>query len=188
MRYRVSESGFTLIEIIVGIVMLSISLSIITSLILPSEEHSADQIHQVKAAELAQSLMNDIMGKAFDQNSDMAGGRVRCNENLPSPPLCTNEANFGPDGGESDGSGVLYRSLANDVDDFHGYTELVNSTDGGLEDGYNNFILSVAVQYACGELGYPSCGSNPQLAKKIYITVTTPLGSEFEFTSYRTNF
>lgn len=75
--------GFTLVEIIIGIVVLSISLSIISTLIAPAEQKSADQILQVKAAELAQSLLNDISSRAFDHNSDMAGGILRCGENKP---------------------------------------------------------------------------------------------------------
>jgi prepilin-type N-terminal cleavage/methylation domain-containing protein len=68
------QSGFTLIEIIVGIVVLSISYALLTSLIYPLASQSAAQIHQIRAAELGQSMVNEILGKAFDENSDMSGG------------------------------------------------------------------------------------------------------------------
>jgi MSHA pilin protein MshD len=74
------QKGFTLIETIVGMVVLAISFSILTTLIYPVAQQSADQLHQVKAAELAQSVLNEIQNKAFDNNSDMAGGRVRCGD------------------------------------------------------------------------------------------------------------
>ncbi len=60
--------------------MLSISLSIVSILIAPTEQKSADQILQVKAAELGQSLLNDISSRAFDEKSDMVGGLLRCDE------------------------------------------------------------------------------------------------------------
>ncbi len=55
---RSKGRGFTLIELIVGIVVLSISFSLLTTLILPLSEKSAEQLHQVRAAELGQSMMN----------------------------------------------------------------------------------------------------------------------------------
>ena len=80
-NFHVLSKGFTLIETIVGIVVLSISFSIITTLIYPAVEQSADQLHQIRAAELGQSLLNEITGHAFDENSDHAGGEYRCHEN-----------------------------------------------------------------------------------------------------------
>ena len=44
--------GFTLIETIIGIVVLSIAFSILTTLIYPLANQSAEQVHQIKAAEL----------------------------------------------------------------------------------------------------------------------------------------
>ena len=59
--------GVTLIELIIGIVVLAISLSIITAVLGPLYIKSADPWHQVRAAELGQGLMNEILGKAFDK-------------------------------------------------------------------------------------------------------------------------
>ncbi len=54
--YRIKTGGFTLVESIVGIVVLAISFSVLTALIYPIAEQSAEQLHQVKAAELGQSV------------------------------------------------------------------------------------------------------------------------------------
>ena len=48
--------GFTLIELVVGIVVFAIALTLFTSLIVPQAVRSVDPIFQVRAAELGQSL------------------------------------------------------------------------------------------------------------------------------------
>jgi len=177
-----TKKGFTLIEIIIGIVILSIALSIVTTLIAPAEKKSADQILQVKAAELGQSLLNDITSRAFDENSDMAGGRIRCGEPNDGSNDCTaigtNTDVFGPDAGEGD------RSLFDDVDDFHGYSQRINANNEPLHSGYDNFKIDIKVEYDGDSLGLPD-NSN---AKRITVTVTTPLGTAIKFATHKANF
>lgn len=175
---RSNSRGFTLIEIIVGIVVLSISLSIVSALIVPAEQNSADQILQVKAAELGQSFLNDISSRAFDENSDMAGGLVRCGEPNDGSNNCTSEANFGPDAGETT------RGLFNDVDDFHKYSEKFNANDEDLDDGYSSFIIDVQVIYDGLLLGL----TNNNDAKRITVSVTTSLGTKIQFATHKANF
>jgi MSHA pilin protein MshD len=179
--YFKNNSGFTLIELIIGIVVLSISLSIVSTLIAPAEQKSADQILQVKAAELGQSLLNDISSRAFDQNSDMAGGRIRCGEPAGSNG-CTADIDLGSDPGE------IQRSLFNDVDDFHGYKINENTLDDSLGESYSNFIIDVDVRCAEVDLGLASSSSDCKLAKRITVTVTTPLGTKIKFATHKTNF
>lgn len=168
------QKGLTLIEIIVGIVALSIALSIVTTLIIPAEQNSADQIHQVKAAELAHSLMDEIMTKAYDHNSDMAGGALRCGET--NAPLCTSSP--GPDSGET--SIELY----NDVDDYH---ELDMDTYGNMDNLIKNTYQGFELQVTVTQDGAALSIAN-SLAKKIEIKVTTPLKNDLYFTVYKTNF
>jgi MSHA pilin protein MshD len=73
-----TTKGFTLIEIIVGIVVLGVALMVITSALGPLYQRSADPWHQVRAAELGHSLLNEIMARSFDENSDRAGGEFDC--------------------------------------------------------------------------------------------------------------
>lgn len=173
------QGGFTLIELIVGIVVLTISLSIVSTLIAPAEEKSADNVLQIKASELAQSLMNDISSRAFDNNSDMSGGLIRCGEPSGGSNNCTTEINFGPDTGD----GEINRNLFDDVDDFHEFSEKVNSTNDPIHGGYEQFTIYVNVTYAGADLGLAS-----NLVKRITVTVTTPLGTAIEFTSHKANF
>jgi MSHA pilin protein MshD len=173
---RVFQGGFTLIEIIVGMVALAVSMAIIIGLIVPTEQHSADQIHQIKASALGQSLLDEILGRAFDENSDHAGGHWRCNETAQL--TCTAESNFGTDAGETS------RSLFDDVDDYHQYQQHITSTDTGYDASYQDFTINVTVSYDGLTLGL----SDNQLAKRITVRITTPLSTTFAFTGYKANF
>lgn len=186
---KVKSRGFTLIELIVGIVVLSISFSLITTLILPLSEKSAEQLHQVRAAELGQSMMNEILAKAFDENSDMAGGLIRCGENST---VCSSV--LGPEDGE-DGRpdyGEYTRNLFNDVDDYDGYNfDDENALGDKFSSLYTGFTMSVRV---CNDSDYsgPNCDSaldpNISTAKLIIVTVTTPTDFDFVFSFYKANF
>jgi len=181
-KYTKLASGFTLIELIVGIVVLSISLSIVSILIAPTEQKSADQILQVKAAELGQSLLNDISSRAFDEKSDMVGGLLRCGEPKSdgSANPCTDEVNFGPD----TVLGITEtRATYNDVDDFDEYAQRYNAQGEGLHASYTNFTIYIDVTYDGASLGLAH-----RAAKKITVTVTTPLGTEIKFATHKANF
>ncbi len=183
---RKNVKGFTLIEIIIGIVMLSISLAVVSTLIVPTEKQSADNVLQIKAAELAQSLLNDISSRAFDNNSDMAGGRWRCGEDGQDD--CTENNRLGPDDGLGgrDDDDETSRDRFDDVDDFDGYNEITDALGGDLSDDYGRFILDVSVAYAGDDLDLGV--GNEQQAKRITVTVTTSLGTAIEFSTHKANF
>jgi MSHA pilin protein MshD len=170
--------GFTLIELIVGIVVLSISFSLLISLILPLSEKSAEQLHQVRASELGQSMMNDIIGRAFDQQSDMTGGLIRCGENSI---VCTSHNNLGSENGEPT------RELFNDVDDYidFNFSNETNALGESFSSLYPGFNVEVAVCYSNFSA---SCSNSIELAKLITITVTTPQDFNFVFSFYKANF
>ena len=169
--------GFTLIELIVGIVVLSISFSLLTSLILPLSEKSAEQLHQVRASELGQSMMNEILVRAFDQQSDMAGGLVRCGEN---DVVCTSSDNLGSDGETT-------RALYNDVDDYinFDFSNEKNALGESFSSLYPGFNVDVAVCYSNFST---NCSNTIALAKRITVTVITPQDFNFVFSFYKANF
>jgi len=182
------NNGFTLIELVIGIVAFSISLSIITSLLLPQAQRSVEPILQVRATELAQSLLNEISAKSFDQHSDRVSGLVRCNEDLnndgnvvddPDEKACTAEENFG---NEEDDNREDY----NDVDDYHNINvsdgEIVNSLgEAFIVNGknlYQGFSANISVTYT----------DVNQSGKLITVTVITPTGQSLSFATIRSNF
>ncbi|WP_077340999.1 type IV pilus modification PilV family protein [Pseudocolwellia agarivorans] len=189
MLFNRKASGFTLIELVIGIVVLSLSFSIIFTMILPTATQSAVQIHQVRAAELGQAMMNEIMGKAFDEHSDMMGGMNRCGEgkdtNLDDViDACTLNDNLGPDTGETN------RSLYNDVDDYNNYSTIEDSlndnSDDDLDTLYRGFSVNVSV---CNDSNYDDvCDTTNNIAKLIKVTVTNAEGEAITFASYKANF
>lgn len=180
--------GFTLIELVIGIVVLSLSFTILFNTIIPATEQGAKQIHQIRAAELGQTTMSEIMGKAYDENSDMMGGLIRCGE---STITCSTE--LGPDvgvGGDEESLSYLY----DDVDDYNGLviSDITNSLDETLDQIYSGFTVAVKV---CHDSDYDgTCNVDDvdagvvNIAKLITITVTTAEGAVIVFSSYKANF
>jgi MSHA pilin protein MshD len=175
------QQGFTLIETVIGIVVLSISFTVLVTLIYPMTEQSADHLHQIKASELGQSMLNEIQHKAFDENSDKTGGLIRCGE--LTAPACTANNLLGAEAGET-------RATYDDVDDYndinHG-DDIENSlNDHSLDALYIGYSVDVTV---CNDGDYNGeCDATTNIAKWIKVTVTTPTGFDIVFSTYRANF
>jgi len=171
------HQGFTIIEIIVGIIVLAISMLGFSVAFGPQVQRSVDTIYQVRATELGSSLLNEIISLSFDQANNRAGGSVRCGSLAPN--LCTATIDFGPESGED-------RARFNDVDDFHNFSgagELL--TGATISDLYKNFVVTVTVCYT--ETASAACTNSIEDYKQVKVTVTTPNGQVFSFTSYRGN-
>ncbi len=167
--------GFTLIEIIVMIVLVSIAMVGVMAAYQHSQRHGSDPVHQTRALKLAQAMFDEILGKRFDENSGQ-GGVPRCNSTDPGARACS--TSYGPDGGET-------RALYDDVDDYHGL-DVSPPTDanGTVLAGYSGFRLRVQVAAD----GNALAGLNNADAKRIDVIVTTPRGNDFTFSAYRVNF
>lgn len=184
------QRGFTLIETIIGIVLLSISFAIFTSLIYPLSEQSAEQVHQIRAAELGQSMINEILAKAFDENSDMSGGFYRCGDDI------NNDGEIKTADGEKSCSVTLgneesdRRELFDDVDDYNdlNLNELESSlgASDSLGNIYSGFQVKVSV---INDSNYDGISDiNNFTAKLITVTVTTPQKFDFVFSAFKANF
>ena len=174
-----SQRGVTLIELVIGITVLAVALTLITAVLSPLFVRSTDPWHQVRAAELGHSLMNEILARSFDEQSDRSGGLLRCDEVTLGAEPCTAEANFGPDGET--------RLWFNDVDDFDGFGAsgsdiLTNILALDLADVYRNYRAEVSVRYAGNELGLPQ-----RSVKRIEVVITTPTNSTIAFSAYKGN-
>jgi MSHA pilin protein MshD len=177
--------GFTLIELVVGIVVFALALALFTSLLVPQAIKSVDPIYQVRATELAQSLINEIAGKSFDENSSRSGELLRCNE--VGAPLCTANVDLGPDGTES-------REDFNDVDDYHNLSEvdgnILNSLGENISIGgiglYQGFQANVSVIYDDDVDGLDDgvIGNS----KLIIVSIVTPNDEAMMFSTYRNNY
>ncbi|MEC4725450.1 type II secretion system GspH family protein [Shewanella sp. D64] len=171
--------GFTLIELVVGMVVLSIALVMLATMMFPQADRAVDTLSRVRSAELAHSLLNEIWGKRYDQNTNANGGVPACGAaarpdlGLPAGLACTPAADLGPDTGET-------RNTFNDVDDYNGLNQnskMLNSNDTYLSQ-YKNYLLSVSVTY-------PNPNRNSKL---IAISVTTPSGEAITYDAIRSNY
>lgn len=173
------QQGFTLIEIIVGIVTLGISLVLLSVIIFPQAQRSAEPILQARAATLGQALLDEIMGKSFDENSNRSGGQLRCDE--VGADACTLPDNLGPDGETRDNF--------NDVDDYHqlevNFPQLEDALGETLAARYSGFEFAVDVCYS-NSLG--ECETAVTSYKRVEVTITTPVGQDFQFSAIRGNY
>jgi MSHA pilin protein MshD len=173
------QQGFSLIELIAGIVILAMGMTALTAIIYPNATKSIDPVYQVRAAELGQSLLNEMMGKAFDENSKLSGGLLRCDE--AGATNCTLAAGLGLDGSESDPDSF------DDVDDYKGYNESKEllSNNQNYDALYSGFEFTVDVFY---DGNYDGIIDTNRVAKRISIAITTPSGQVFDFAGYKANY
>ena len=196
-----NSSGFSLIEVVIGITVFAVALTIVTSVLSPQIAKTVDPINQVRATELSQSMFNEILGKYYDENADRNGGRIRCNEDLPNDAdetLCTDPATLGPETGETS------RADFDDIDDYHDFgvvrdingaitsylpiqnslgQDISTSGSGALYDGFG---VAVEVFYDADVNGVADATSGN--IKHIKVTVYTPSQEEIVFSSYKHNY
>lgn len=162
--------GFTLMELVVGMLVMGIAITMMTSMLFPQADRAAKTLHRVRSAELAHGILNEIWGKRFDQFTNANGGVPACGS--PLGMTCTAETAFGPDGGET-------REQFNDVDDYHGLSEtklMLNSTQS-YAAFYPNYRLEVIV-------GLGTVANT----KLITVKVTTPDGEVITYQAVRSNY
>lgn len=134
------QQGLTLVEMVITIVVLAIALLSITAAISGGIGRSGDTLVETRAVALAQSYLDEIFGKRFDENSHPRG-IPPCRTN------CTDAGSFGPDAGETE------RYHFDDVDDYDGLEEGTGAS-GPLQDsegqdrtGYGNYRVEINVRY-----------------------------------------
>lgn len=141
---RIRLSGFTLIELIVFIVIVSIGLAGVLAVFNTVVRGSADPLRQKQALAVAESMLEEIQLKSF---ANPSGGYV-----ASCPATCD-------------------RSLFDDVADYNGYSRAGIADIGGTAvDGLQLYdITSVTVALSADF----NSGSNPVAASACYkITVT----------------
>ncbi|WP_137224777.1 prepilin-type N-terminal cleavage/methylation domain-containing protein [Shewanella sp. MEBiC00475] len=164
-----SHGGFTLIELVIGMMVIGIAIVMLTSMLFPQADRAAATLHRVRSAELAHSVMNEIWGKRYDQNTNPNGGVPACN--APSGLACS--VSLGNDG-ES-------RDNFNDVDDYNGLDQTANMLDSSqtYAQAYPNYELQVSVTYL---------DSATKVQKLITVAVTTPAGEVITYNAIRSNY
>lgn len=113
------QSGMTLIELIIVIVIMGIAMTIFTTALIPQIQNASSFHYQSRAVSLGQSMMSQILARNFDHYVDPNGGLIRCGETALSAPPCLTGTDLGADDGEPT------PATFNDVDDYIGcwYTD-----------------------------------------------------------------
>ncbi|MDN3640175.1 type II secretion system protein [Simiduia curdlanivorans] len=121
------QLGASLIELIVFIVVVSVSLVGILSVFNSSMYHSVNPIVQISAIELAQAKMDEILARKFDAASP-TGGVPACGSAEPGSVAC---------------AGISPNGVYDDVGDF----------DGQVESPLTGYTLTTSVVNAGADLG-----------------------------------
>lgn len=172
-----NQRGVTLVELVIGISVFAIALLLLMTLFYNQSSRSVDALMRFRAAELAQSVMNEMASMRFDEHTD-PNGAMPCG--IEGAKSCTSAANWGPE--ES------IKAHWDDVDDFHGLTEngkiptIINhgNKNATYADLYPHYQLNVTVSYHDDTASRKS--------KLIKVIVTTPNKEALEFAALRVNF
>lgn len=170
------QKGFTLIEIIVGIVALGLTFTILTILIFPQAQRSTEPLLQARASALGQALLEEITSKHFDYQSISAPRNLRCGE--LDAPRCTEFPDFGGQG--------LSRAEYRSVEHYHGLVLLEDTFGSDLSHAYRGFSASVTVCYS--DVSGICHAATASAYKRISVSVVTPTGQEFVFSTVRGNY
>ncbi|MEX1199136.1 MAG: type II secretion system protein [Pseudohongiellaceae bacterium] len=204
------QRGITLVEMVATIIILAIALTAVTAMLSRGLGRSSDVLTETRAVALAQSYLEEIIGRRFDEASNPRG-IPPCWYDVPGVELELCAPN--PDGDPfpadgDDGSRAEY----DDVDDYDDLDEGWNSTggvslrdaEGNVRNGYDNFRVRVSVRYVDartgeeeGNLGLNlSCvdnsGAEPETlpcAKLITVNISHPDNDDgWDFSVYKSNF
>ena len=201
--------GFTLIEIIIGIVVLSIALTGGLSLLISQVDAYRDPLIKEKSVQIAKRVVHEIQIRAYDEKSDIGGGIFRCSETVgvggislgdcsAEAKCCSAEAKYGTDLGE------LMLDTLDDVDDFdtaklcqklsgsyscsENYLPVVyffsDAADEATQKKYNDYYAGFLVKI---EVVPAKISGNADSAKKITVTVRQSDGLEIEYSFIKAN-
>lgn len=185
--------GFTLIEVVVGMVVFAIVMFAAVALFAEQSRNSIEPLWQTRGTVLAESLLAEIMAQPFDEQSGSTGD-PRCNEGVD----CTFSGSLGPDTGET-------RSAYDDIDDYHRLSQangnitdsLGNSLVANGSPVYQGFQVQVVVHYDDNMDGVDDddlngdglydTGTYHGNMKRVLVVVTTPSGERIAFSGYKGN-
>ena len=178
------SQGFTLIEIIIGLVLSTLAISLVATAIFPLMTRSVEPLFQIRAAEIAQSILDDVMSRRYDETTPLGGAPICSLATVP----CTAISSLGVDAGES------HRGTFDDVDDYHRFCNADNDIEdvfgdnlstGGFTPGYS---FRMCVGYDGNYNGVINQAAE-QNAKLITVTVTPPMqASPVVISLYRANY
>lgn len=174
-----NSRGFTLVELVVGIVVMAAAMMVMNTMLVSQSKDSLEPLYRLRASQLGQSVMQNVLARAYDENSDHNGGLYRCGETWSSTgTLQVCSVVLGRDTGEVAGQHQDF----NDVDDFitSGFESAVNYGDvlgDDLPSQYTNYQIKIEVVEVIANNN-----------KKISVTIKTPSNEEIRFSALKGNY
>lgn len=141
------QSGFSLIELIIFIVVVSVGIAGILMVMDVSVKSSADPMVRKQTVAVAESLLEEVLLKEY---ANPAGGYTG---SVSPPPAGSSRTSF------------------DDVDDYAGYT-----TTGGMVD-MSGIAIAGLGQYNVTSVAVAGITLNSVAAKQVTVTVTGPAGA-----------
>ena len=182
--FRTHQSGLTLIELVVFIVIVSVALAGIIGVFNLNTQHSADPMAQKQALAIAESILEEIELMPFtycdpdDANATTAADATGC---------ATTAEGMGPETGETRYSAT---TPFDNVNDYDGFT--MNAGNGGILDitgapvGGAGTLDAYSVVVAVTPTALGSIASTDSLL--ITVTVTGPGSTSVVLNGYRTRY
>ena len=141
-----ARQGFSLIEAMIASTILAATVTAVTLPFTAGAQNEQDSARTTLAVALAEELMEEILSKPFD---DPAGGQTP-----------------GPEAGETS------RSLYDNIDDYHGYTEAAGQIKDANGASCTDPLATGLSRSATVEYVYLAGQSTAQAASVVRVTVT----------------
>lgn len=207
------QSGLSLIEAIIFILILSIALSAIISAYIYMTRYSANSMLNLRTVELSQAVMDEILSKGYDENTPVGGGCV----DGYADTSCSSGTNAQALVVGSFGNNSESRSHFDDVDDYHnlaycgaGVTDppspcaagscpaspdrFIDETEADIESDYSGYSICIQVSFGGSEMNAVTTAAGSKVtindndAKRIDLIVSDPLNARLTYSAYKTNF
>jgi len=157
-----------------------------TTMLVSQSKDALEPLYRLRASQLGQGIMQSILSRAYDENSDHNGGLYRCGEIWqPANTIQACSSGLGTDSQSEEDNG---HQNFNDVDDFITDTSINNGFESAVSYGdvlgdalstqYNNYAVKV-------EVDLDDFNSN---SKKIAVTIQTPSNEEIRFSALKGNY
>lgn len=171
---KLASQGFTLVEAIVSMLVISVAALAMASSLGVAFSHSSDSLLFAKSGHLAQAYIEEIQARRYDEAA-APGGKPSC---APSTIPCS-----------AIGSDGETRTGFDDVDDYDGLDESPprNSLDQVLTD-YAGFRVQVSVSYASAAQVTAWQLDDVSDAKVVDVSITSPDGKSRSYSSVRANY
>ena len=187
-KYKRHVAGFSLIELIVAIVILSIGVTAFITLIVNTTKNSIDPQIRVQGNAIARAYLEEVMLNSFcepdfDPDADPTTGcAVECTFSA-----CSTVSPNACGGANAVGGAEAGRSVFDDVCDYNGLNDVgAEDQNGNPILGLGDYTVDVTVIDAAASLN--GLNGNAGQVVRIDVDVTHTTGATMGLSGYKTNF